>query len=314
MRRFPRGTPEHYALDLPSQVDRSRIGPREGAYVHPYDLEFSLSRDEIVGLFMTDRLYRSPSLCIRELLQNSLDALRHRRAMFKRDRGIEWEQGEVLFEHTRDETGREVLRCTDDGVGMNKEIVSRFLTDVGRSYYRSPEFDQERASFAAAGADFDPIARFGIGFLSCFMLGDQVTIRTRRDLGRAGEDAPLVAEVDGLGGLITIREGQEDQPVGTTVEIILRDPPPFHTTEMDEVKLVETVYGIALASEFPVRARCAISGIEGEEAILPGPYIKATEMEEVGIERRRVFEQEFRDMDPRLGGRVRVGFPLRRGR
>lgn len=308
MRRFPRETPEHYALDLPSQVDRSRIGPKEDAYIHPYDLEFSLSRDEIVGLFMTDRLYKSPSLCVRELLQNSLDALRHRRAMFKRDRDIEWEQGGVLLEHTCDATGREVLRCTDDGVGMSKEIVARFLTDVGRSYYRSPEFDQERASFAAAGADFDPIARFGIGFLSCFMLGDQVTIRTRRDLGRAGEGEPLVAKVDGLGGLITIREGQEDQPVGTTVEIVLRDPPPFHTMEMDEVKLVETAYGIALACEFPVRARCTIPGIEGEEAIPPVPYVKATELEEVGIERRRVFEQEFRDLDPRLGGRVRVAF------
>lgn len=308
VRRFPRETPEHYTLDLPSQVDRSRIGPREGAYVHPYNLEFSLSRDEIVGLFMTDRLYKSPSLCVRELLQNSLDALRHRRAMFKRDRDIEWEQGGVLLEHTRDAAGREVLRCTDDGVGMSKEIVARFLTDVGRSYYRSPQFDQERASFATAGADFDPIARFGIGFLSCFMLGDHVTIRTRRDLGRAGEDVTLVAEVDGLGGLITIREGQADQPVGTTVEVVLRDPPPFHTTEMDEVKLVETVYGIVLACEFPVRARCIIPGIEGEETISPGPYVKDTEMEEVGIERRRVFEQEFQDLDPRLGGRVRVAF------
>lgn len=308
VRRFPRETPEHYTLDLPTQVDRDRIGPNEGAYVHPYDLEFSLSRDEIVGLFMTDRLYKSHSLCVRELLQNSLDALRHRRAMFKRDRGIEWEQGKVLFEHTRDEEGREVLRCTDNGVGMNKEIIARFLTDVGRSYYRSPEFDQERASFAAAGADFDPIARFGIGFLSCFMLGDQITIRTRRDLGRSGEDAPIVAEVNGLGGILTIREGPEGQPVGTTVEVVLRDPPPFHTPDMDEVKLVETVYGFALACEVPVQARCVILGIEGEETIPPGPYVKATEMEEVGIERHRVFEQEFRDVDPRLGGRVRVAF------
>ena len=308
VRLFPRETPEHYALDLPSQVDRSRIGPREGAYVHPYDLEFSLSRDEIVGLFMTDRLYKSPSLCVRELLQNSLDALRHRRAMFKRDSGIEWEGGGVLFEHTRDAEGREVLRCTDDGVGMNKEIISRFLTDVGRSYYRSPEFDQERASFAAAGADFDPIARFGIGFLSCFMLGDRITVRTRRDLGRAGDDEPLVAEVDGLGGLITIREGPQGQPVGTAVEVVLRDPPSFHSMEMDEVKLVETVYGFALACDFPVEARCDIPGIEGRETILPGPHPRETEMERVGIGRCRVFEQGFREVDQRLGGSVRAAF------
>ena len=96
--------------------------------------------------------------------------------------------------------------------------------------------------------------------------------------------------------------------MGTTVEVVLRDPPPFHTTEMDEVKLVETVYGFALACEFEVEARCEIPGIEGEETIPPGPYVKMTEMEEVGIERCRVFEQEFRDVNPRLGGRVRVAF------
>jgi hypothetical protein len=122
VRRFPAGIAETYSFELPTRVDRERMEPAEGAYVHPYNLEFSLSRDEIVKLFMTDRLYRSPSLCVRELLQNSLDALRHRRAILKRDRSIDWQQGSVILEHTLDMSGREVLRCTDDGVGMDKSI------------------------------------------------------------------------------------------------------------------------------------------------------------------------------------------------
>jgi hypothetical protein len=308
VRRFPRETPEYYRFDLPTRVDRERIGPKDGAYIY-HDLEFSLSRDEVVKLFMTENLYRSPSLCVRELLQNGLDALRHRRALFKRDRNIDWQDGKVLFEHVIDGARREVLRCTDDGAGMDEDIIRRFLTRVGRSYYRSPEFAQERASFAEVGADFDPASRFGIGFMSCFMLGDDITIRTRRDLGpRVGEGRPLVVEVNGLGGLLTIREGPPDQPVGTTVEIVVRERPPFYSPNTDQVKLVQTVYGFALACEFEVEARCNIPGIEGEEKIPPGPYVKETEMEAAGITRSRVFEQEFSEIDRRLGGRVRVGF------
>src|SRR5580765_5580199 len=141
-----------YRIGLPLRVDRSGIKPRNDAYIY-HDLEFSLSRDEIVKLLMTDKLYESTSLCVRELLQNSLDALRHRQSVIKRDNGSNWGEGRVLMEHTLDAEQHEVLRCIDNGVGMDEEIVTRYLTKVGRSYYRSPEFDQERLSLKAAGVD-----------------------------------------------------------------------------------------------------------------------------------------------------------------
>ena len=80
---------QHYGLQLPPLVDRSRIGPRDNAYIY-HDLEISLSRDEIVKLLMADKLYNHPYICIRELLQNSLDALRYRKALFA-CAGLDWE-------------------------------------------------------------------------------------------------------------------------------------------------------------------------------------------------------------------------------
>ena len=74
---FP-GDFAHYEIHLPLKVDRERIQPRDDKYIY-FDLEFSLSRNEIVNLLMTDKLYSKSYLCIRELLQNSLDALRHRK-------------------------------------------------------------------------------------------------------------------------------------------------------------------------------------------------------------------------------------------
>ena len=151
-RAFPASVSQ-YKLDLPLSVDRSRIEPKDNKYIYS-DLEFSLSRDEIVQLLMADKLYGGPWLCVRELLQNALDALRTRRAVIRRDIGVDWSEGRVDMMHEVDADGYEVLRCTDNGIGMDRNIIERFLTRAGRSYYRSPEFELERLSFRAAGFDF----------------------------------------------------------------------------------------------------------------------------------------------------------------
>ena len=103
IRTFPTNV-HHYTLDLPLAVDRSRINPKDEAYIY-HDLEFSLSRDEVVKLLMADRLYMGPWLCIRELLQNALDALRHRRSLFRRDN----------IDRLDSRQGRDDARCRQGG-------------------------------------------------------------------------------------------------------------------------------------------------------------------------------------------------------
>ena len=145
---------------------------------------------------------------------------------------------------------------------MDTSIITRFLTKVGRSYYRSPEFEQERASLAKANCDFDPCSRFGIGLMSCFMLGDQIVIRTRRYYGSAyAHGEPLIVEISGLGGIITIRKGHADQPIGTTIEIIGKTRPALFDEFTDEVRLIKTIDNYALGCEFPIIARCEMPEI-----------------------------------------------------
>jgi hypothetical protein len=235
-----------YQLHLPRHVDRSGIGPHRDSYVY-YDLEFSLSRDEIVKLLMTDKLYGAPSLCVRELLQNSLDALSYRHAVFRYN-DLEWKGGRVEFEHGIDESGNEFLRCTDNGAGMDEEFITSFLTKVGKSFYRSPLFEQQRVRFREKGVDFDPCSQFGIGFMSCFMLGDRIRIETRRASSKGVEEeiragqkpsrlGPWVVEINGLNSILTLRRGPQSQPVGTTVTITLRAKPEMRTSEDDQVNL-----------------------------------------------------------------------------
>jgi hypothetical protein len=305
-RNFPAEFSDH-KIELPQKVDRTRIEPRDNSYVY-YDLEFSLSRDKIIKLLMTEQLYGSPHLAIRELLQNSLDALRHRKAQTKRDSNANWNDGKVSFEHFLDEHGHENIRCVDNGIGMDRDIILRFLTNAGRSYYRSPEFEQERVRFKHAGVDFDPCAQFGIGFMSCFMLGDQIIIHTRRDYGQNGRGEPLVVEINGFNSMVVIRRGNDNQLIGTTVNITGRKLPRGFEDWDDKVHLIEVLNGYALATEFPVEGKVDIPEITISTDISPQIAQSLTEMEKKSIQPSATFEQDFSEIHHLLNGIVKASF------
>jgi hypothetical protein len=296
-----------YRLRLPSKVDRSRIGPQDSAY-RVCDLEFSLSRNEIVRLLMTDKLYGREHLCIRELLQNSLDALRYRKALFK-EAGTAWDGGQVDFRHYVDSDGFEVLQCTDNGVGMDDDIIQNHFVRVGRSYYRSPLFDQERNRLKQSGLDFDPCSKFGIGFMSCFMLGDRITITTRKDYGQGrGWGPPLIIEIHGLSGLLVVRQGIDNQPVGTTVTIVCRQKPSFLDSWTDKIQLCPVLKGYALAPEFPVSGKCEVEEIVDMVEIPPRFEKAPTLMEHAELTNYISLEQDLSAVARNLRGYAQDSF------
>ncbi len=48
---------------------------------------------------------------------------------------------------------------TDNGVGMTEDVIKNYFKQIGKSYYRSPEFNQERAAMKAAGEVVSPMRR-----------------------------------------------------------------------------------------------------------------------------------------------------------
>ena len=296
-----------YQLKLPVNVDRSRIEPLDGAYRF-HNLEFSLSRNEIVRLLMTDKLYGNEHLCIRELLQNALDALRYRKALFALSR-THWDAGKVDFRHYVNTDGHEVVECADNGVGMDDEIISNHFVKVGRSFYRSPSFERERNRLRASGNDFDPCSRFGIGFMSCFMLGDRITITTRRDYGEGRAwGPPLVVEIQGLSGLIIVRKGLANQPIGTRVSVVLRKKPLFFDSWRDKIQLCTVLKGYALATEFPITGLCDIAEIKNAVTIPPAFEITPTDFERAKFTNCITLHQDLSVISPCLGGFVRDSF------
>lgn len=207
------------------------------------DIQFKLSQDEIQNLLMGESLYGDPALCIRELLQNSLDAvdLRSLRLKMKKN-GDGYTSAVGSFVHpgvvreadgvendlrvsvdwgVDEYSGQKWLRVTDNGVGMTDDVIEKYFTQVGRSYYRSPEFRQERSIFREGGELSSPISIFGIGILSCFMIADRIEVCTCSDGANGGQCESRDVSISGPGSLFWLKDGTRKNP-GTEIRLFLK--------------------------------------------------------------------------------------------
>ncbi len=295
-----------YRIDLPCLINKSRIGPKNNAY-QSHDIEFSLSRNEIVSLLMTDKLYSSPSLCLRELLQNSADAIRTRKALYM-ENDIDFNNGEIIFNHYLNNND-EIIECIDNGVGMDMDIIRNYFTKVGRSYYKSPEFNKLRNKWKNKKFDFEPCSQFGIGFMSCFMIADKIEIETRRDYGiGVNKGEPLLIEINGTEGLFFIKRGDESQKIGTTVRLFNKNKKMFFGHETDDIHLIPTLQGYALAIEFPIHANCQIDEMKESITIGPDFAIHPTLLEILDVKNKITIKKNFNEILNTLSGVMQESF------
>jgi len=133
-------------------------------------------------------LYGTPfaAIRIREVLQNSFDAVREQIAHERLDElnPSDSEGAKELAKHhhvkLRFESlpGATVLTCSDTGVGMTKAIICEHLL-VSGTPTRHDVLELERKC-KASGFSLGRTGQFGIGVLTYFMLADRVAIRTWR--------------------------------------------------------------------------------------------------------------------------------------
>jgi hypothetical protein len=122
-----------------------------------------------------------PLVPLRELLQNSVDAIRARRfldphfAPAANDRF----PGRILLEIKKVEGSNDFwIAVEDNGLGMSETTITRTLLDFGNSFWSSqaaaklyPGLPSER--------NFRPIGKFGIGFFSIFMYSEIAEVMSR---------------------------------------------------------------------------------------------------------------------------------------
>jgi molecular chaperone HtpG len=143
-----------------------------------------------LGALMTvlsDHLYSTPEVAIRELVQNAHDSITRRRIENPDLENTAHENTthespihenvagatesmigriEVWFE-----TNPPTIRIVDNGAGLTAYEIDTYLATVGAGYTRT-------LRVGSSGGNDELIGQFGLGFLSAFVLADEVTVTT----------------------------------------------------------------------------------------------------------------------------------------
>lgn len=189
---------------------------------------FQVDFEHLIRL-LAENLYSDPNVAIRELIQNASDSCVRRIAQ------------QALFKpaiHVRIEPNQRLLIVEDNGTGMARDDVVRYLATIGASQTRQVKFstaDQNAAQML--------IGQFGIGFLSTFVIGQQVTVDTLAE----GSDQAVLWRSQGSADY-SLELGTR-QTIGTTVTIELE--PAFYNL-LDESTLRSTIICYADFIQFPV--------------------------------------------------------------
>ena len=124
---------------------------------------------------MIHAVYSNRDVFLRELVSNAADALDKARFLALTEGELVPAAGEPGVRVTVDKEAR-TLTLEDDGVGMSVDEAVQNLGTIAHSGSRA-FFEQLKA----AGKTDVPelIGRFGVGFYSCFMVADEVTVESQ---------------------------------------------------------------------------------------------------------------------------------------
>jgi len=164
---------EHSSFRLYTQINTDNIIGQEYSYG---EYSFSLEKDKIVSLLMGENIYSNKLSFARELLQNSIDAINFINYINgNQTNGLidiwTWEDNENNF----------WFRIDDNGTGMTEEIIKNYFLKIGNSFYTDTLFNSLIIT-EEGELSYLPISRFGIGFLSVFLISDLVVINTTSHL------------------------------------------------------------------------------------------------------------------------------------
>lgn len=225
-------------------------------------LKFNFDKEEVAKLF-SSYLYTYFSyekVVLRELLQNSIDAIRFRKNFDKHDFN-------PLIEITINKERNE-LTFTDNGKGMDLNEVQNSLLVVGKSFY---------SDFKQSNLNFFPYSRFGIGFLSYFLLSKKIEVVTKHFDGN--KNVPIQLIIRSVSDYIVKVEPQNPIEIGTSIRLELKKPL--------EEDIIENIKYWALHLDFPIKIKFDDNEQILESSSFPFPVDKP----------EKSINQEFKNYD-----------------
>ena len=188
-------------------------------------IRFDVARAELLKLLIGPLYGDDPSYGVRELMQNSIDAVREydqyisdnpEYASLNRRK----QETDVLIELSafNEAEGHALMVISDRGIGMQEETIRDYFLRAGASYRKSSQWKTSFETDAAIGSKSKVLrsGRFGIGALAAFLIGEEVAVETRHITASEGYAFNATIENE-------IIELQRDEklPVGTSIKIVV---------------------------------------------------------------------------------------------
>lgn len=229
------------------KLDISHISWRIAATgFKPIAVQFEFERNRMFDILGDDIYNGNPYVFVRELLQNAIDAIQMRIEILNKFNDVTFcPRIDINIE---EDFEKYIVQVSDNGIGMDEYIIKNYLAVAGRSYYKSSDFRKE-------GVEMDPISRFGIGILSCFMVADYIEIETRREPNMNGESESLRISIPAKENYFKIsRESKQINP-GTTFRVFVlkgKLPKDKKTSLPLEMNFSDYISKVAAYCKFPI--------------------------------------------------------------
>ena len=196
---------------------------------------------------------------VRELVQNAVDAVLLKKAVSKSPADLALAALPIKLSLHHDKHGS-ALTVQDWGVGMSQRIIADHLLTIASDYWDTQYF----SDYPGGARDFTPTGRFGIGFLSVFMLGEEVSISTER----SGASRYQLL-IHGLGRRAELRKEATAGYSGSEIKVTLKQnaaselsdlktlcecyfpllPVPLEITSSDETLTLEPSWLMAISAD-----------------------------------------------------------------
>lgn len=198
--------------------------------------QFTIDADNAIQLLQGHNLYSDKFSCIRELLQNAVDATLLKTWIEYKDKTIEWKDPfskgikeliknkNIHINLTESENTLDVptdkirwnLQIIDQGTGISHTDLS-YMSNIGgsqKNISRQKKIKEMPEWMKPSGA-------FGIGFQSIFMICDDVKLTTKNIFTHERLEIIMYNPTGDKEGLVLIKSLENDisHPYGTTLEI-----------------------------------------------------------------------------------------------
>ncbi|WP_079908716.1 HSP90 family protein [Paenibacillus sp. 32352] len=235
---------------------------------------------------LSNHLYSSPKVYLRELLQNATDAITARNTIDPAN------AGQVSVDIAGSGSNR-TMTIEDNGIGLTEEDIHRFLAMIGHSSKVGEDFLAAETSF---------IGRFGIGLLSCFMVSDEIIVLTQ-----SAEGGPSMEWRGKPDGTYTIRK--LDTRLSTGTRVYLRSKPGCESYfEPETIKELLFYYGALLPYPVTLRADGMQEIINSSRpAWIEEPELARGSRHEVLAFGQRLLGERFQDFIPLRTSNGRTG-------